>query len=284
MFHSLAAAVLSLALAPVYDGVERKVRAAIHSRIGPPVLQTWYDILKLFSKELVVPSGGSWTALVTTLEALSLAVASATIVYLSSHGLARGALLEAVLLAVLVSVATALAVLRAASQSNIFSVVGGFREFFLTLSAEPFAIFSLLVLASGAGSLASRGIATAILVLTAYVVSGRVPYDIAEAEPELASGINIELSGPLLGVASISTVLKKLVSSSLTALAITSLAGLSGPASLATTFLLTPVVWVVHTVVSVILGRSRVDLAMRFLLGTLLFLTLMLIASLGLGL
>lgn len=284
MLYSLAVAFLSLVLAPVYDGVERKVRAAIHSRIGPPILQTWYDILKLFSKEVVVPSGGSWTTLVTGLELSTLAAASVALVYLSGHGLARGALLGAVVLAVLLSVATALAILRAASQNNVFSVVGGFREFSLALSAEPFMIFSLLVLASGAGTLASRGLAAAVLVVASYVVSGRVPYDIAEAEPELASGVNIELAGPLLGMAAVSAVLKKFVSASLTALAAASLAGLSGPLLLAAVSLSTPAVWLIHTVVSVVLGRSRVDLAIRFLYATLLFLSSILIVSLGLGL
>ncbi len=284
MLHSLAVAALSLLLAPVYDGVERKVRAAIHSRIGPPLLQTWYDILKLFSKEVVIPSGGSWSALVTTLEAFTFAAASAALVYVSGHALAPGALLEVVVLAVLLSVSTALTILRAASQSNVFSVLGGFREFFLALSAEPFTVFSLLVLASGTGTLASRSVAVAILVLASYVASGRVPYDIAEAEPELASGVNIELAGPLLGAVTVSTVLRKFVSAALTALAIASLAGLSGVASLAAVSLSTPVVWVAHTVVSVLLGRSRVDLAMRFLYGTLFFLSSILIVALGLGL
>ncbi|MDW8010904.1 MAG: NADH-quinone oxidoreductase subunit H, partial [Sulfolobales archaeon] len=276
-------AAIQLVLAPVYDGLERKVRAAIHTRIGPPVLQTWYDIVKLFSKEVVVPVGGSWYALVAVLEMLTLVTASVLLVHVSSAGLNRAALFEASVFIVLTGIATTLAVVRAVSQSNVFSVLGGFREFSLMISAEPFLATSLLLLISGAEAPASKAIAALVLVIAAYVISGRVPYDIAEAEPELASGVNIELAGPLLGVATLSVVLKKFISATLTALALTSWSSLVGIASLAAAALLTPIIWIAHTVVGTLLGRSRVDLAVRFLYTTLFILSSMLLVSYGLG-
>ncbi|MEM2208381.1 MAG: NADH-quinone oxidoreductase subunit H [Sulfolobales archaeon] len=284
MLYSIAVAILSLALAPVYDGLERKIRAAIHTRIGPPILQTWYDILKLFTKEIVVPVGGIWYTLVTALELLTLIASSTILLHISSYGLGKTALLEAVTFIVLTSIVTTLAIVRAVSQNNVFSIVGGFREFSLMLSAEPFLALSFLLLASGAGSLASKSIATAVLAISSYVISGRVPYDIAEAEPELASGVNIELAGPLLGLATTSSVLKKLVSATLTALALTSFVGLSGFSSLMAVVIATPITWVTHTIVSTILGRSRVDLAIRFLYVSLFSLSLTLVLSFGLGL
>lgn len=284
MLHSLAVAVLSLALAPVYDGVERKVRAAIHTRIGPPILQTWYDIFKLFSKEIVIPAGGGWYTLVTVLELLALTVSSLILVHISSYGLTNTILFEAVTFIVLVSVVTTLTIVRAVSQNNVFSVLGGFREFSLVLSAEPFLALSFLVLVSGGGALASRSIAAVILVVASYVISGRVPYDIAEAEPELSAGVNIELAGPLLGMVTVSAVLKKFVSAALTALVIASAAGLGGAASLVAVSVATPVVWIAHTIVSTLLGRSRVDLAIRFLYTSLFTLSSILLVSLVVGL
>lgn len=284
MLHSLAVAVLSLALAPVYDGVERKVRAAIHTRIGPPILQTWYDIFKLFSKEIVIPAGGGWYTLVTVLELLALTVSSLILVHISSYGLTNTILFEAVTFIVLVSVVTTLTIVRAVSQNNVFSVLGGFREFSLVLSAEPFLALSFLVLVSGGGALASRSIAAVILVVASYVISGRVPYDIAEAEPELSAGVNIELAGPLLGMVTVSAVLKKFVSAALTALVIASTTGLGGAASLVAVSVATPVVWIAHTIVSTLLGRSRVDLAIRFLYTSLFTLSSILLVSLVVGL
>jgi len=39
-------------LSILLDGVERKIKARIQSRIGPPVTQTLYDLLKLLEKEV----------------------------------------------------------------------------------------------------------------------------------------------------------------------------------------------------------------------------------------
>lgn len=284
MLLSLVVAVVALALAPLYDGVERKVRAAIHTRIGPPILQTWYDIVKLLSKEVVIPVGGLWSVLVVVLELATLAAASILLIFISTTGFAESVYLETVSFIVLVGVTSALAIVRAISQNNVFSVVGGFREFMLILSTEPFMVASLLLLASGVGTLTTRGLTVLTLTVSAYVFSGRIPYDIAEAEPELASGVNIELAGPVLGIATTSAVLKKMVSATLTSLAIVSLAGLRGIESLVAVTLMTPAVWIVHTIVSILLGRSRVDLSTKFLYVTLIFLCLILLVSFGLGL
>jgi len=284
VFHSVVAALASLILAPVYDGVERKVRAAIHSRIGPPILQTWYDVIKLFNKETVVPLGGTWSALITVLELAVLASSTALLMIVADVGLSPGGLYWVITFAVLVSVTSTLTILRSVSQNNVYSVVGGFREFSLVLSAEPFLIVSVFLLMSGAGSQVSRSAAVATAIIASYVTSGRIPYDIAEAEPELSAGVNIELSGSLLGVATLSATLKKFVSASLTSLVIISLTGLSGLESLVAVALLTPATWIAQAVLSVMLGRSRVDLAVKFLYATLFTLSAFMLLSYGLGL
>ncbi len=284
VFHSVVAALVSLVLAPIYDGIERKMRAAVHSRIGPPILQTWYDIIKLFTKEIVVPLGGTWCALATVLELIVLASSAVLLMFVAGIGLSPEGIFWVIVFTVLVSAASSLTILRSVSQNNVYSVVGGFREFSLVLSAEPFLIMSLFLLASGAGSQISRAVAVATAIVASYVVSGRVPYDIAEAEPELSAGVNIELSGPLLGLATVSTVFKKFVSASLTSLVLVSLAGLSGWSSLAATFLLTPATWIAQLILSVMLGRSRVDLAVKFLYTLLFTLSILTLLSYGLGL
>lgn len=49
---------IALLLSPLYEGVLRKVRAAIHSRIGPPITQPYWDLLKLLGKEDLRSGGG----------------------------------------------------------------------------------------------------------------------------------------------------------------------------------------------------------------------------------
>ena len=286
MLHSLLALAVLLAgvfLAPIYDGLERKLRAAVHTRIGPPVLQTWYDLVKLFSKELIVPEGGSWCVLSVVLELVALVASVALLSYvpLTVSSGAVGA--EVVAFIVLLTVATALTIARAVSQNNVYSVVGGFREFTLALSSEPFLIFSYLAIATGGERFVLKLSSLLILAISAYVVSGRIPYDIAEAEPELSAGVNIELAGPLLGIATMSTVLKRLLAAELTAMALALVAGFEGYQALALALALTPAVWVVHALVSILLGRTRVDIAPKTLLLTLFPLCVVTITIYGLG-
>jgi len=281
---SLAALLTGVFLAPVYDGLERKLRAFVHTRIGPPVLQTWYDLVKLFSKELVVPEGGSWCVLSVVLELTALVASVALLSYVPlavSSGIAG---VEVVTFIVLLTVATALTIVRAVSQNNVYSVIGGFREFTLALSSEPFLIFSYLAIATGGERLVLKLSSLLILVISAYVVSGRIPYDIAEAEPELSAGVNIELAGPILGIATMSTALKRFLAAKLTAIALVLVAGFDGYQALALALALTPAVWVVHALVSILLGRTRVDMAPRTLLLTLFSLCVVTITIYGLGL
>jgi len=286
VLHSLLALAVLLAgvfLAPIYDGLERKLRAAVHTRIGPPVLQTWYDLVKLFSKELIVPEGGSWCVLSVVLELVALVASVALLSYVPLTVSPGTVGAEVVAFIVLLTVATALTIARAVSQNNVYSVVGGFREFTLALSSEPFLIFSYLAIATGGERFVLKLSSLLILAISAYVVSGRIPYDIAEAEPELSAGVNIELAGPLLGIATMSTVLKRLLAAELTAMALALVAGFEGYQALALTLALTPAVWVVHALISILLGRTRVDIAPKTLLLTLFPLCVVTIAIYGLG-
>ncbi|MFH0817912.1 MAG: NADH-quinone oxidoreductase subunit H, partial [Candidatus Micrarchaeota archaeon] len=46
---------LSFLVGALLQGVQRKLVARFQGRIGPPVFQPIYDILKLLSKETIIP-------------------------------------------------------------------------------------------------------------------------------------------------------------------------------------------------------------------------------------
>ena len=55
---SIIYAVLFLLLAPIAGGliagIDRRITARMQGRVGPPILQPFYDVGKLFEKEKVV--------------------------------------------------------------------------------------------------------------------------------------------------------------------------------------------------------------------------------------
>ena len=44
-----------LALAPLFEGVIRRITARVQSRQGPPIIQPYYDLLKLLGKQNMGP-------------------------------------------------------------------------------------------------------------------------------------------------------------------------------------------------------------------------------------
>ena len=70
-------AVVGLLLA----GIDRKILARMQKRIGPPIMQPFYDFFKLLGKETIVPHAANRTAylLAPILGMVSLAVVGAFI-------------------------------------------------------------------------------------------------------------------------------------------------------------------------------------------------------------
>jgi len=260
-------------LAPIYDSLERKIRARLHSRVGPPILQTWYDVLKLLSKELVIPEGGYFIAAIVLTELFLSVALLATVSFL----LFFRSLMMYVLVAVFISALSAATLVKSVAQNNLFSVIGGFREYSVVLSAEPFLI--LLVLLIGARGVTGLKdlIGLAPVVLTAYVMTARIPFDIAEAEPEIASGIMIELSGPLLAANELSLLTRRYVMASLPTYLFLPWLVTDPLLRVGLGLALTLLTWVIFAVVAVLLGRTRAAVVLKGTTVTTLALTLLFI-------
>jgi len=260
---------LYLLLPTLLDGVERKIRAAIHSRIGPPITQSWLDVFKLlFDKELVLPPNSLQAVILVS---ISFTLQAALMIMLAHYLLNISESLELIALLDLYAIAQAVFVSVAFTTPNPFAAIGASREAVLMLVNEVFffafvAVYMYRHYAMYGGQFSLGLVACTIAVLAgllivSYVASARIPFDIAEAEPELASGIMVELSGPLLGLFTLTIHLRrffiKLFTAALLILVFTreTLVIVSGSIALAMGM------WLVYAVVAAMLGRSRVDVA-----------------------
>src|SRR5512143_2129594 len=59
IFIGLLQALLVALAAPLYSGLARVLRAKMHSRHGPPLLQNYYDLIKLVKRQEILPAQGS---------------------------------------------------------------------------------------------------------------------------------------------------------------------------------------------------------------------------------
>lgn len=270
-------------ISPVFfDGIERKLKAYLQSRIGPPITQTLYDLLKLINKE-VKPIHTTPFIVLYLLSFISSTLASILMVEIYVY---TGESLYITLGLSLLAISLTSLTIAPLLVPNPFSYAGGMREVVLALINESAFIVSVTMYISLINNLLQTEALSIPLVLSVitititmfvsgYALTGRAPFDIAEAEPELASGILVEFSGKLLAAYLYCNLLKRFLITLITAGVITAPLIKHSVFSLATTFVLTVVLWIVFAVISVILGRSRVDLAPKTLAKTyILFISL----------
>lgn len=213
-------------LIPIIDGFERRIKARIQSRMGPPLKQTYYDLVKLFRKELLIPNTASKLFLLAPFISISTSIAALIFIpyTLNSSIGFEGDLILVIYLMIFASVAMLLGGL---ASGNPFTEVSSSRELTLVMASELFLGLTIATLVVKYGSLSLVKISTAIVISPsvilaymalayyAFIKSSRTPFDIAEAEPEIASGYAIEYSGPLLAIITLSNLIRRFITSSL---------------------------------------------------------------------
>jgi len=268
--YAIPAVVISAFLPIILDGVERKIKAALQSRIGPPITQTLYDLLKLTVKELKP---------VHTIPFISASLASSIVCAFASLYLAYIYSMNWDLVYLATSLSLLLISLTALTLTpllipNPFSYIGGMREVILALVNESsFAASATIYTITlnlarhqvTAFSLLALITSLVVMMVSGYALTGRLPFDIAEAEPELASGVYVEFSGKLLALYLYSNLVKRILVKTFISVLIVAIIGYSGILSLSISYSMSLALWVLFAVIAVTLGRSRVDLAPRTL-------------------
>lgn len=206
--------VFSAVLGLVSTWVDRKVTARVQWRVGPPLLQPFYDFLKLMGKETLLPAAGN---LVVFLAAPVLSLAAVTLVstvlWLSNlrGSTFVGDLIVVIYLLLLPSLSL---ILGGMASGNPLATTGASREMKLILAYElPFLIcLAVVILKSGLGitleSVArspaiasiSGALAAVVSLLCVQAKLGFTPFDVAEAETEIMTGPYIEYSGAPLAL------------------------------------------------------------------------------------
>ena len=215
---SVAAVVINLLvfllLAPLFEGVLRKVTARVQSRQGPPLIQPYFDLLKLLGKDRI-DSAGNWAFRLAPPAAFASILAVVALVPFGAKVNALGGRVDAITVIYLLTLGGVSVLLGALASRNTFAAIGASREMVTMVMVEPVLAMTLILGAVRTGSLglgpavfssAALGysIATAVM-LAAYLLAlqafvAKQPFDIAEAEIEVLEGPFIEYSGPDYGL------------------------------------------------------------------------------------
>ncbi|WP_071394710.1 respiratory chain complex I subunit 1 family protein [Bacillus tuaregi] len=223
------------------SGLDRKIYARLQRRVGPPIYQPCIDIIKLSRKEIVVPRTANYTVF-RYAPLLGFAGMLTAISLIPVTGIYSGLYQSGDLLVLLYLLATpALALMIGASASGSpYSSVGLSREMVIMLAYEiPLTIVLLAVgmrVGMGEGGTALFSLNRIVdfqlkngallldwQMLPAFIAFlccipgtiGVVPFDIPEAETEIAEGPLLEYSGMGLALFKLTGGLKIFVLSSL---------------------------------------------------------------------
>ncbi len=213
-------------LSPLISGFIAKIKNNLRMRKGAPVLQPYYNLSKLFSKEEVISGAASWifritpfVVLASTLTALFLAMA----VFAGNPAGFAGEFLAIIFILGVGRFFLSLAGLDAGSS---FGGMGSSREVFISSLAEPVACLAVftLFLQSGTTNLGFIGaaiyprlasiLAGIVLLMVIIAETSRLPIDNQETHLELTmihEAMVLEYSGRSLAFIELASYLKQML-------------------------------------------------------------------------
>ncbi len=277
-------------------GIDRKVYARLQRRVGPPLHQSFIDIVKLLKKEIVL-SDTTHKGAFFLAELLGFAGMLVALLLIPISGVYDGAsyLGDIIVLLYLLALPALSLMIGGSSSSSPFGAVGFSREMMMMLAYEiPFLIILMTIsLKVGIGfdnlsefslskivthQLEHGSFLFDITMIPAFIaflifipgIIGSIPFDIAEAETEILEGPILEYSGSGLALFNLMGALKLVV---VLALGI----ALFFPAILVDNLFINLLVFSIKcvflmlvsiTLVRAATGRFRVDQAFKYYLGS----------------
>lgn len=211
-----------LLIAPLLPGIITKTKARFAGRVGPPLLQPYYDLLRLWRKGFVFSRTTSWVFLAGPVVGLVVPLLAALLIPLGALPAPISFTGDLILFVYLFGLARFFTAAAALDTGSSFEAMGAAREVTFSCLAEPTLLFALLVLARGADSLtlgalfgpqlagqwqsdtaASLGLILVCLFVVLLVENSRIPFDDPNTHLELTmihEVMVLDHSGPALGM------------------------------------------------------------------------------------
>lgn len=194
-------------LGGLINGADRILTARMQSRIGPPVLQPFYDVIKLLSKEKLVVNVWQAFCAYAYLAATSIAL---VLFFLQS---------DLLLILFIQAVGAVFLVGGAMSSTSPFSQIGAHRELLQILTYEPLLVLVVVGIYMETGSFKLDEILAwdrplllrlpFLFIVLGYALTIKLrksPFDLStchHAHQELVKGLLTDYSGPFLALTEI---------------------------------------------------------------------------------
>jgi NADH-quinone oxidoreductase subunit H len=195
---------------------DRKITARVQFRIGPPVLQPFYDFFKLLLvKETILPKHGSPVLfLLAPIFAVFGATMAGVFILLPLLNITTGFRGDLLVIFYLLTIPSFSYIIGALASGNPLAAVGASREMKLILSYEltfllliagiimkcnqQFELYSIIKAQQSASPFIGSFSGVLLFIAGLFCIQAKlalVPFDMPEAEAEITEGIFIEYSG-----------------------------------------------------------------------------------------
>lgn len=219
-------------LAPLVNGIIKKIKAFSQKRKGPPVLQLYYDLYKLMKKDTVVSEVSSWIFKVTPFVTLAAVLIAALFVPVSPVLKPVGFAGDIILAVYVLAMARFFMTLAGLDTGSTFGGMGSSREMMIASLMEPSLLVSLLTIGLVAGSTsvsemmrhsanAGIGIIQPVYILACFSLfliliaeTARIPVDDPATHLELTmvhEAMILEYSGHYLALMELGASVKQLL-------------------------------------------------------------------------
>jgi formate hydrogenlyase subunit 4 len=204
IYAAIAYVVLGPLLGGLLDGLDRVITARLQGRVGPPLLQPFYDLRKLLTRR-IAPVNRLQMPLIAS--HLVFALLTGVLFFYGS---------DILLIVFVLTLASVFLVLAAYSTGSPYSTIGAERELLLMTAYEPMVIIALVGLYGVAKSFNFYAILGSkmpaylylpgIYLGIVYVLEMKLrksPFDIStshHAHQELVMGLTADMGGPALAM------------------------------------------------------------------------------------
>jgi len=202
-------------LAMLVEGVHRKMLARAHNRLGPPLLQPFYDVAKLLTKK---PLKSQNDVFFNNAPYLYFLATLALFAFVPSPIIAFN--FDFIFVIYITILSNAFYVLSGTSSDNPFGIISSAREITLMLCYEVTLAVCVFSFMMAAGTLTLAGypdgvllqlpIAAFCLMMAVFAELQVTPFDTAEAPTEVIMGVQAEYSGRQLAFLELARYMKRL--------------------------------------------------------------------------
>ncbi|MDP4093515.1 MAG: NADH-quinone oxidoreductase subunit H [Bacillota bacterium] len=200
----VAAIIVAPIIGGILNGLDRKISARMQNRYGPPILQPFYDVLKLFGKERIAVNQ---TQMVYVLGYLFFAVASLGMLVLKQ---------DLLMIMFVLAFSNISLVMGAMSVRSPYSKIGAQREIIQMMAYEPVLLLMVVGVFMSTNSFMIKSVfdldkpllysLPLIFIAFIYVLTIKLrksPFDFSTSHhghQELIKGLTTEFSGPQLAI------------------------------------------------------------------------------------